>query len=445
MEDEPGLGQEQLLDVENQVESTNQVEQRIDSLSESLDPILKEQISNAFTELNNYLAENKEGSVIVFREDAEETTSQEMTARRILLAGLGVRDFMIEVYPSETASENRRYLERFTTNLPGVEVVYADSESGGRTISIAVNHDLEGQKRSAPTDIERVLRSAESHEDWMESIEQFGPNFNFKEIEVRGTKLLAIDIDECVFPSVDRRVASTKQLEQLAAELKSLTEMGMLVVFNTGRAASETLKVIEYFEELGVNIDGAITEGGAISLRRDENGEWLQERNPTISQEQWDAVQLCKNYLDENFVQNGLGHQEPKVSAVTFTLNQDSGYDGRQILVQLKKLLEMKGLPTDVVDRADVSAGGIQLFAGVDKAEGMRYLHSAHGITKEETFAIGDSPGDLPMFAEAGVTAAPYNARLREIGEKVDYQSPFDAEYGVVDIIRQIKNLKQSS
>lgn len=420
-----------------------QSEAEVEELGQALSPEFRDQIESAFGQLNQNLFENREGSVVVWREDAGEIDPQAALARRVMMAGLGVRDFRVEQFPSESSPEGRRFLERISTNLPGVEIVYADMENGGRAITLAVNHDPSGQTRVAPTDIERVLRSAHTHTDWMKSVEQFGPNWARKQAEVGQAQLLAIDIDECILPGVDRRVASTEQIEQLAMEIKKANELGMTVVFNTGRSAIETQKVIDYFAKIGTMVSGAITEGGAISIRPNEEGQWIMERNPTVSEEQWQAIQDCKEFLNTNYIASGLGYQEPKVSAVTFNLIKESGTTGQEIVEQLRQLLMAHNLPTTVVDKADVSDGGLQLFAGVDKAEGMRHLQAATGIPKEQTIAIGDSPGDLPMFSESAITAAPYNAKLREMGEPVDYQSPFDAEYGVVDIIRQIIRLKQ--
>ena len=427
----------------NESSQVVQVEQEVEN-SPDLDPEFKAQLERSLVELNENLINNREGSVIVFREDGSQKNPQEAIARRTMMAGLGVRNFQVEEYPSEIAPGGKRYLERIQTSLPGVEIIYADLPSNGRTISLAVNHDPTSQSRVAPTDIERIFRSAHTHEDWIKSIEQYGANLNTKQEEIRQARLLAIDIDECVLPSVDRRTASPEQLEQLVNEMKAMTGLGMTLVFNTGRSAAETQKVIEYFRRLGVTVNGAITEGGSISLRPDEDGQWLAERNPTIDEVQWQAVRLCMQFLDQNYIAAGLGHREPKISAVTFNLNENAEVTGSQVIDQLRELLISNNLPTDVVDKADVSRGGLQLFAGVDKAEGMRYIHALTGITKEETIAIGDSPGDLPMFSEAAVTAAPYNAQLRELGLPVDYQSPYDAEYGVVDIFRQIRRLKQT-
>jgi len=195
-----------------------------------------------------------------------------------------------------------------------------------------------------------------------------------------------------------------------------------------------------------VELNGALAESGAIRIAQNEQKEWIMERNPTVPEDQWQAMQTCIGFIRENYLSKHFGIAEPKVSAVTFNLDQEaSGKTGFQLQQELLQLLTERGLPTETVANADVSNGGIQLAAGgIDKAAGMRYVQGLTGIPKEQCIAVGDSKGDLPAFSEAALTAAPFNG-AKELRESVDYFSPFDAEYGILDITNQIIAQKQQA
>lgn len=409
--------------------------------SESLRPELKESLSAALAELKEGLDQNIESSVIAFRDSSEQAGEDEKLARQILMAGLGVKDHQVDIFRSSDNPDVLRYQERILTNIPGVEIVYSDTPDGGRAISLAINHDPSGITRTSPTDIERVLRTTRTRGEWIKSVEAFGGHWNTKQEQVKNAKLLSIDIDECIFPGVDRRAPDDETIQMLADKFSSLSET-MKIILNTNRSAPETIKVLEEFERRGVALRGAMTEGGAIMIEKNEENRWEMMRNPDIPEDEWQAMQVCLKVVKNEFIDTNLGYAEPKVSALTFNLHRDSGTTGHQVLARIREVLVERGLPTTMTDHgADVSEGGLQLLAGVDKAVGMRYIQHIEGISKEECISVGDSKGDLPMFAESGVNASPYNA-ARDAKLVADYYSPFDAEYGVLDIANQIETIK---
>lgn len=411
--------------------------------SESLRPELKESLSAALIELKQGLNQNIESSIIAFRDSSEQAGDDEKLARQILMAGLGVKDHQVDVFRSSDNPDTLRYQERILTNIPGVEIVYSDTRDGGRAISLAINHDPSGITRTSPTDIERVLRTTRTRGEWVKSVEAFGGHWNTKQEQVKNAKLLSIDIDECIYPDEEqrRRPADDETIQMLANKLGSLSET-MKIILNTNRSATETVRVLEDFEKRGVILRGAMTEGGAIMIEKDADSQWGMKRHPDIPEDEWQAMQVCLEVVKREYIDTNLGHAEPKVSALTFDLHRDSGATGHQVLSRIREVLVERGLPTTLTDRgADVSDGGLQLLAGVDKAVGMRYIQHIEGITKEECISVGDSTGDLPMFEESGVNAAPYNA-ARDAKLVADYYSPFDAEYGVLDIANQIEHIK---
>jgi len=149
------------------------------------------------------------------------------------MAGLGVKGHQVEVFESDSAENGKRYLERITTNIPGVEIVYADNANGGRTLSLAINHETENVQRAARTDIENVLRSAQTHEEWVKAVEQYGANWNARQEEVRQAKLLSIDIDECILPT-PRESRLDGNFARDGERFKALDEAGMTIILNTG-------------------------------------------------------------------------------------------------------------------------------------------------------------------------------------------------------------------
>lgn len=72
---------------------------------------------------------------------------------------------------------------------------------------------------------------------------------------------------------------------------------------------------------------------------------------------------------------------------------------------------------------------------GHSKAEGMeRFLKGLH-VPKEETFAIGDSENDLPMFEIAGTTICMGDG-LEEVKKKADYVTDAVLDDGIFNALR---------
>lgn len=72
---------------------------------------------------------------------------------------------------------------------------------------------------------------------------------------------------------------------------------------------------------------------------------------------------------------------------------------------------------------------------GNTKAKGMERLLQALNIPKEETFAIGDSENDLPMFAMAGTTICMGDG-MDKLKEVADYVTDSVLEDGIFNALR---------
>ncbi len=76
--------------------------------------------------------------------------------------------------------------------------------------------------------------------------------------------------------------------------------------------------------------------------------------------------------------------------------------------------------------------------AGVDKGLGVKALREKLGLARENVLVIGDYVNDLPMFAEAGISAAVGNAH-QEVLDAADYVSPLSCDQDAVgEIIENI-------
>ncbi len=75
--------------------------------------------------------------------------------------------------------------------------------------------------------------------------------------------------------------------------------------------------------------------------------------------------------------------------------------------------------------------------AGVNKGSALREISAVTGIPHQNIMAIGDSPNDLSMFREAGVSVAVANA-LPEVKEAADIIAPSNDEAGVLWAIRRL-------
>lgn len=77
------------------------------------------------------------------------------------------------------------------------------------------------------------------------------------------------------------------------------------------------------------------------------------------------------------------------------------------------------------------------VLPGIDKGTGFRWLLDTMHLNAEEVAGIGDSRGDLRFLRLCGWTGAPANA-VEEVRACATYVSPYEAEWGVIDIVEAI-------
>jgi Cof subfamily protein (haloacid dehalogenase superfamily) len=74
---------------------------------------------------------------------------------------------------------------------------------------------------------------------------------------------------------------------------------------------------------------------------------------------------------------------------------------------------------------------------GVDKAATLRRFCASNGVAAPEVLAVGDGPNDLPLFAAAGVSAAPANARP-EVLAAADVVVASNDDDGVAELLDRV-------
>lgn len=87
----------------------------------------------------------------------------------------------------------------------------------------------------------------------------------------------------------------------------------------------------------------------------------------------------------------------------------------------------------DSIDRGNTMLEHV--IKGCSKAEGMRTLMEAMGVSREDTLAIGDSTNDLPMFAAASHTVCMGNG-MEELKQKAEYITAPVMEDGIAAALR---------
>jgi phosphoglycolate phosphatase (TIGR01487 family) len=101
-------------------------------------------------------------------------------------------------------------------------------------------------------------------------------------------------------------------------------------------------------------------------------------------------------------------------------------------VMEAKKYIESRGLPVDLIDTT---------FAvhikdkKVNKGTGLLTIAKRMGLDSKEFAAVGDSPGDVPMFRLAGFRASVANASP-ELKEVSDYVAEAPYGQGFAEIIK---------
>ncbi len=257
-------------------------------------------------------------------------------------------------------------------------------------------------------------------------------------------KLIVIDIDGTLIRS-DLSVG-----ERTISAISNAQKMGIRTTFATGRMVSASAK---YAEMLSIELP-------LVAL----NGAIVQNYN--------DGVPLFHKKIPQNIFFKFLPIIEKSESVVTIVFGDEAF--GWNIDDSMRKRLsswivditeispnEIGSEPTIVMVAGDekpvrntaekimaLEIENIQFFLfpsiryypmwymeiradRVDKGLGVKALREKLGLTRENILVIGDYVNDLPMFAEAGISAAVANAH-QEVLHSADYVSPLSCDQDAV-------------
>ena len=259
-------------------------------------------------------------------------------------------------------------------------------------------------------------------------------------------KLIFLDIDGTIIP-FGQSMPSASTIEAINLARKN----GHKIYLNTGRCRKEV-----HQELVQIGFDGLICSN---SLYIEENNQVLVQKN--IAPED---VKRISDWLIANKVGFFFeGHKT--VTAVKLYFEQMGQKFGEQILEGLKKgfpcikesELDYNGIAKinyviqpELIEKirnqfgnefqinqwsllgSDKGMGDITLKEA-NKASGVKHIIDLHGIKKEDTFAFGDTMGDLPMLQYCGTGVAMGNSEpnLKECADyitgNVDANGIYDA------------------
>jgi hydroxymethylpyrimidine pyrophosphatase-like HAD family hydrolase len=106
--------------------------------------------------------------------------------------------------------------------------------------------------------------------------------------------------------------------------------------------------------------------------------------------------------------------------------------------VDKHKLAELAAMLPDTVHAQISNPTYLEITrAGVDKAAAVQVLCHGMGIEPEQVVAFGDGPNDLGLFAYAGTSIAPANARPEVLGAATFHTASND-DHGVAQALKLI-------
>ncbi|MFA6448327.1 MAG: HAD family hydrolase [bacterium] len=244
--------------------------------------------------------------------------------------------------------------------------------------------------------------------------------------EKKRIKLLCVDIDGCLTPgegqSADLSVlGEIQKINGLSKKYPDIPAVSLC----TGRQQP-------FVDLMAQMIDAhmpAIFENGA-GLYFPDSYEFLF--HPSITPIMLDGLAAFKLLINKEMVGRGTAKLQPG-KEVSLSVYPEKGFNVKDNEAQLLELLAKSGSRFTL----DVSILCINvLFPGIDKGEGVRWLCSRLGLSKEEVGAIGDAPGDLESFAASGFSGAPANAEP-EVRAAASFVATHENGRGVLDIIAE--------
>lgn len=143
-----------------------------------------------------------------------------------------------------------------------------------------------------------------------------------------------------------------------------------------------------------------------------------------------------------------ITHTRPTVVTLRALIEETSRTAGPDKLMFISEL--------DAIDRLQAIAAGVPAelqaqfsnhnylevtAAGVDKGSALQAHLIERGLTADQVLCVGDGPNDLGMFAVAGLTAAPANARPQVVAA-ADLVTNANDEDGVARLLELLTQLR---
>jgi Cof subfamily protein (haloacid dehalogenase superfamily) len=262
-------------------------------------------------------------------------------------------------------------------------------------------------------------------------------------------RLCAVDVDGTLLNSAHQLAPHT------AKAVADAHRRGVTILLATSRAPSALKPVLQQLPSLsGAEFIGS---QGAITGRYQPDGTLV------VSSQQTMPLQLARDvargagdlgisvswYSGEHWYVSHVDHTVERESTIvgvaptihdlkTLRVGPDKlmliSPDGRpDTLTPLKR-----ALPTGL--RAQISNPTYLEITrdDVDKAAAVEAFCALNGIDSAEVLAIGDGPNDLGMFAFAGVSVAPANARP-EVLAAADYITASNDDHGLANVLSPIR------
>ncbi|WP_158212360.1 HAD family hydrolase [Natranaerobius trueperi] len=247
-------------------------------------------------------------------------------------------------------------------------------------------------------------------------------------------RFIAIDVDDTLIDS-DLNITSDNKLR-----IKEVIERGKFITLATGRMFRSALP---YAKELEMDLP-LITYHGAL-IKKAKTGEVLYHQ-PVPIDYTLQIIRLCHDkdlqlnlYIDDELLvkeENELTEYYTKIAEVPCRAVGDlETYIKKYSDIAPTKLTIVAN--EDMVNRLNVE---LEQFFGDDllitqskstfleithseanKGNAVSFLAKKHGVSLENTLAIGDSLNDIPMVKKAGLGVAVANARpqLKEVADTI--------------------------
>jgi len=248
-------------------------------------------------------------------------------------------------------------------------------------------------------------------------------------------KLIVTDLDGCLTGYEEKPVDAVG-----LAEVRSWNERAMgddhvpPVVLISGRS----MGYVEAFARFVAAPYPCIFENGCGMYRPDGRLGHEYAFHPALAAGSGveTAVRGLNEYVEDNLIGSlGCGRIMGKRYAISLTPRRDGSVE--------ELMTAVENIPAGLLDGFFVTRSMTVVDitpAGVNKGSGFDWLIDVlagdYGldVATENVLGVGDSWGDLPFLERCGVSAAPANAAA-EIRERVDYTSPSEDTYAVLDII----------